>query len=86
MINKAQATKCNIIGLPDGLSKLQAMMLQNLPGKLLTMDNYRSLQTPSTCNEAAPACPVSLSVYLRGLASMHSNRAQYDHYRKNLNT
>ena len=84
MINQAQGTKCKIIGLSDGLSKLQAMLLQNLPGKLFTLDNYRSLQTPSTCHESAPPCPTSLSNYLRGLASMHSNRAQYDDYRKNL--
>lgn len=84
MIARAQGSRCKIIGLPDSLSKLQAMLLQNLPGKLFTMDNYRSLQTPSTCQQKIPACPTSLSNYLRGLATMHSNRVGYDHYRKNL--
>ncbi len=86
MIAQAQGSKCKIIGLPDSLSKLQAMLLQNLPGKLFTLDNYRSLQTPSTCNAATPICPTSLSGYLRGLAGMHSNQTLYDGYRKRINS
>lgn len=38
-----------IIGLSDGLSRLQAALLQFVPGKPFTPDNYRSLQVPSTC-------------------------------------
>ncbi len=85
MIAKAQGNRCKVIGLPDSLSRLQAMLLQNLPGKLFTLDNYRSLQTPSTCPQGVTHCPTSFSGYLGGLASMHSNRTQYDEYRKNLN-
>jgi len=40
-----------VIGLGDGLSKMQARILGKVPGKPFTMDNYRSLQVPSTCNE-----------------------------------
>jgi uncharacterized protein YbjT (DUF2867 family) len=40
-----------IIGLPDWASRLQASVLQFVPGKPFTPDNYRSLQTPSTCRE-----------------------------------
>ncbi|MEJ2322546.1 MAG: complex I NDUFA9 subunit family protein [Gammaproteobacteria bacterium] len=40
-----------LIGLGDSLSRLQARILGNLPGKPFTMDNYRSLQLPSVCNE-----------------------------------
>ncbi|MEJ2317630.1 MAG: complex I NDUFA9 subunit family protein [Gammaproteobacteria bacterium] len=40
-----------VIGLGDGLSKLQARILGHVPGKPFTMDNYRSLQVPSVCNE-----------------------------------
>lgn len=38
-----------IIPLADWISRLQAMVLQRLPGKIFTMDNYRSMQKPSTC-------------------------------------
>lgn len=36
-----------VIGLPDGLSRLQAALFEKLPGKPFTMDNYRSLQVDS---------------------------------------
>jgi NADH dehydrogenase len=43
-----------VIGLPDRLSYLQAWMLEHLPGKLMTRDNYRSMQVPSTCDTPFP--------------------------------
>ena len=43
-----------VIGLPDGLSYLQAWAMELLPVKLLTRDNYRSLQVPSVCDCAFP--------------------------------
>jgi uncharacterized protein YbjT (DUF2867 family) len=38
-----------IIGLPDRLSYLQAAVMEKLPGRLLTRDNYRSMQAPNCC-------------------------------------
>ncbi|MCK4710223.1 MAG: complex I NDUFA9 subunit family protein [Gammaproteobacteria bacterium] len=84
LINRSLQNKCKIIGLPDTLAKFQAMILQNLPGKLFTMDNYRSLQTPSTCKNEVEACPTSLSGYLEGLPDLYSRRPSYDEYRKQL--
>ena len=43
-----------VVGLPDGLSYLQAWMLEHLPGKLMTRDNYRSMQAPNTCSAPFP--------------------------------
>ncbi len=40
----------SIIPLPDNIARLQASIMQRLPGQLLTMDNYRSLQTDSVCD------------------------------------
>jgi NADH dehydrogenase len=40
-----------IIELPDFAARIQARILQNLPGKLFTMDNYNSLQTASVCSD-----------------------------------
>jgi len=43
-----------VLGLPDRLSYLQAWVLEHLPGKLMTRDNYRSMQVPSTSDAPFP--------------------------------
>lgn len=43
-----------IIGLPDGLSWLQAATLEFAPGKPFSLDNYRSLQVDSVCEKGFP--------------------------------
>jgi NADH dehydrogenase len=43
-----------VVGLPDRLSYLQAWMLEHLPGKLMTRDNYFSMQVPNTCDAPFP--------------------------------
>jgi len=43
-----------IIGLGDRLSYAQARMLEFLPVKLMTRDNYFSMRVPSVCTEPFP--------------------------------
>ncbi len=43
-----------IIGLPPRMSYFQAWMLEHLPGKLMSRDNYRSMQVPNTCSAPFP--------------------------------
>ncbi|HZQ73108.1 MAG TPA: complex I NDUFA9 subunit family protein [Burkholderiales bacterium] len=43
-----------ILDLPDGLSYLQAALLERLPGPLMSRDNYRSMQKPSVSSGGAP--------------------------------
>lgn len=38
-----------VLGLPDWLSRWQALVMERLPGKLFTRDNYRSMQIDSVC-------------------------------------
>ena len=70
-----------VMPLGKGMSRLQAVVLQNLPGKLFTMDNYRSLQTDNTCADSEP-CATSLRQYVQGLAAMFGNKRNYDRFRK----
>ncbi|MEW6330857.1 MAG: complex I NDUFA9 subunit family protein [Pseudomonadota bacterium] len=43
-----------VVGLPDGLSWLQAATLEFAPGKPFSLDNYRSLQVDSVCDRGFP--------------------------------
>jgi uncharacterized protein YbjT (DUF2867 family) len=82
LIKKSMNLRCRIVPLGNGLSQFQALILQNLPGKLFTMDNYRSLQTPSVC-ENSEHCPTSLSQYIRDINVLYSNKKHYDDFRQN---
>lgn len=42
---------CRILRLPDTLGRLQAAVLGLLPGKPLSLDNFRSLTVDSVCTE-----------------------------------
>jgi uncharacterized protein YbjT (DUF2867 family) len=42
---------CHIVRLPDALAYLQGAVLQLLPGKPFSTDNYRSLLTDSVCRQ-----------------------------------
>jgi uncharacterized protein YbjT (DUF2867 family) len=46
---KAAALPCHILRLPDGIARVQAAIMQLLPGKPFSIDNYRSLLTDSVC-------------------------------------
>lgn len=71
-----------ILPLGKNLSRLQALILQNLPGKLFTMDNYRSLQTDNVCPEGTDLCQTSLRQYIHGLEAMFGNKSNYDRFRR----
>jgi NADH dehydrogenase len=46
--------KTRIVSLNDGLSRLQAMVLEYFPGKPFSLDNYRSLQIDGVCDRGFP--------------------------------
>lgn len=49
-IARLQRLPRRIIGLSDGLSRLQAAVLELVPGKPFTRDNYHSLQVDNVCD------------------------------------
>lgn len=51
---EAAGAPCHVWSLPDALAWLQGLVMQCLPGKPFSLDNYRSLLTDSVCSH--PGC------------------------------
>ncbi|MCP3687284.1 MAG: complex I NDUFA9 subunit family protein [Gammaproteobacteria bacterium] len=82
LIAEAVNARCRVMPLGNTLSKIQAAVLQNLPGKLFTLDNYRSLQTDNVDVGTEP-CPTSLRQYMQNLNVLFGNKKHYDEFRQN---
>ncbi len=78
-----------VIGLPSALSWLQAALMEWLPGKPFSLDNYRSLKLDSVCNHDGFAAfgiePVSLEAVLPGYLGNRSAQARLDGLRRRHN-
>ncbi len=78
--------KQRIIGLGNGLSRLQARMLGIMPGKPFSMDNYYSLQTDSLCkNNALPTLgitPTPVAAVVPGYLADRHSRGRYNQFRR----
>jgi NADH dehydrogenase len=72
-----------IIGLSDGLSRLQALVMECLPVKLLTRDNYNSMKVPSVCASPLPfgIVPAALEALAPAWLGSQTPRAHYQQYR-----
>jgi NADH dehydrogenase len=72
-----------VIGLSDGMSYLQARMMEFMPVQIMSRDNYRSMQVPNTSDEPLPfgfsATPLEAvaPVYLKG----YFPRSRYSEFR-----
>jgi nucleoside-diphosphate-sugar epimerase len=83
LLARTMGSSCRIVALGNTASKLQALVLQNLPGKLFTMDNYRSLQTPNVCEEGE-LCTTSLRQYIQDIGALFGNKKHYDRFRQQI--
>ncbi len=68
MIAAAADLPCHLIRLPDFVARMQAFVMDFLPGKPFSTDNYRSLSQDSICRENGCAqlgiAPTSLAAIL----------------------
>ena len=75
-----------IWGLGDGLSRLQAKVLERLPGKPYSMDNYLSSTVNSVCAEDGLAelglHATAVDTVVPGYLGDRSARRRYTHYRR----
>lgn len=53
-VARLSGQRVRVVGLNDGLSYLQAALLEFVPGKPFSLDNYRSLQIDSVCQQGFP--------------------------------
>jgi NADH dehydrogenase len=82
----AVGLKRKIIGLPDGLSRLQGRLMDFVPGKPFSSDNYLSLQVDSTSVENSlwrfGIRPHSLESIVPGYLAGSPHQRQLDKCRK----
>jgi NADH dehydrogenase len=73
-----------VIGLNDTLSRLQAAVMGLLPVKLLTLDNYRSMQVDSVCECEFPfgITPAALEGVALTYLGNRTPRARYQEMRE----
>jgi uncharacterized protein YbjT (DUF2867 family) len=60
-----------IVGLPDPVSWLQALILGFVPGKPFSLDNYRSLSVDSVCSESGLTALGVTAQAMPGVAKMY---------------
>jgi NADH dehydrogenase len=82
----ASGSKCRIVGLPDSLARLQGRVMDFLPGKPFSSDNYRSLQTPNTSeNNSLPELgiePRSIESVVPLMLGASARQCRLDEFRK----
>lgn len=84
-VARTKGYRSRIIPLCDRLSYLQAMMLEFLPGKLITRDNYYSMKTDNVCRCEFPPVfgfqPEALEAAAPPYLAGDTPRARYDGFR-----
>lgn len=76
-----------IVGLPDWASRLQGRILQHLPGKLYTYDNYLSATIDNVCREDGLAAlgiefPVGIEASVPQYMADFAARRRYNIFRR----
>lgn len=73
-----------VLGLNDTLSYLQALAMEFLPVKLMTRDNYYSMQVPNVCSCDFPfgIAPTALEAVAPAYLGSRTPRARYQRLRR----
>lgn len=78
--------KRTVVGLPPLLSKLQAYIMEYMPGKPFSCDNYNSLQVDSICQAPFPGIftiqPRSIEEIVPQYLAKQGQREHYAEYRR----
>jgi len=85
-VAQLQGLRRPVLGLPDALGYLQALVLDFVPGKPLSLDNFRSLGLDSVCSEDGLArlgiAPTALGAVVPGYLGERRPGVQLDALRR----
>lgn len=77
---------CHLIPLPDFIAQIQAVVMNFIPGKPFSIDNYRSLKVDSVCSQNGCAAlgvqPAHIEAVIPGYLLDWSVRARLGGYRR----
>ncbi len=75
-----------LLPIPDGLARIQAFLMDFVPGKPFSTDNYKSLLVNSICEsdglEKLGITPVSTRLLIQRQLSARTGRRRLDEYRR----
>lgn len=78
--------RCHILPLPDFVARLQAFVMDFVPGKPFSTDNYRSLTVDSVCQTSGCASlgiqPARMEAVLPGYLGHTNLQQQLDEFRR----
>ena len=88
LVAKLTGRRRSIMGLPDPLARMQALVMDFVPGRPFSSDNYRSLTVDSVCNEDGFAKlgvkPQSMVASARQYLGALEDNARLSHNRANV--
>ncbi len=71
-----------IIALPNGIAKIQAMVMELIPGKPFSRDNFNSLQVDSVCEECDTPQPTPVRKIVPTYLGKMNRQSRLQHYRE----
>ena len=74
--------KRKIIPLPNAIAKVQAFMMELVPGKPFSRDNYNSLQIDSVCEDGDSQQPTSVGKIVPTYLGKMNRQSRLQHYRE----
>ena len=82
----AAGLPCHVIGLPNFIAWMQAAVMNFLPGKPFSTDNFRSLSVDSVCKQDGCAAlgivPKRMEAVIAGYLTDRSVKSRFDDYRR----
>ncbi|NNF66459.1 MAG: complex I NDUFA9 subunit family protein, partial [Gammaproteobacteria bacterium] len=86
LIGKAAGVNRRIIALPDALARMQAFVMDFVPGKPFSTDNYLSLTVNSICDsngfDTLGIQPASAATMIPRILQRTNSRGRLDDYRR----